>query len=87
MDQWFTDVDMDSFQRIWSQSHFEVRLSDRFSEGIVYFHNEMFDEVLEPASVLGNVPFSAVPPKIKIKTKGVVFDYVFVFIFLESNCT
>ena len=72
VDQWFKDVEMDSFQRLWSQSHFVVTLSEKFTDGIVYIDNKMFHENVDPASVFGSIPFSIV--RSKQQTKGILFN-------------
>ena len=51
-------IDVDLLQRVWSNSSFQLRLSENFSKSTVWIKNEVFNSGLDIDKLLSAIPKS-----------------------------
>lgn len=54
----FDSIDADLFQRVWSNSSFQLRLSENFSTSTLWIKNEVFNSGLDLDDLLSTIPKS-----------------------------
>lgn len=56
----FDSVDSDTFQRVWSNSCFQLKLSENFSNAMVLVKNEVFDSDFDIENLMKTIPKSVI---------------------------